>query len=75
MGLSSSCQTVSSSLEWACKYKLGIKYMLHVLDNFLFINTNTANCLKYLNSSTKHVQGRILLASNKTVSPAQALTL
>ena len=40
MGCSISCaifEAFSSAMEWVAKNKLGIPYMTHVLDNFLFI--------------------------------------
>lgn len=42
MGASSSCAIFdhfSTSLEWICKSRLGIPYVLHILDDFLFTGT------------------------------------
>ena len=52
MGASSSCaifETFSSSLQWISNIKLGIRHMLHILDDFLFFGVrDSATCQESL---------------------------
>ena len=47
MGLASSCKTfeaLSTAVQWTAQNKLGISYMLHLLDDFLIISGSHEQC-------------------------------
>ena len=51
MGLSSSCKTfeaLSTAIQWIAQTKLGISYMLHLLDDFLIISRSHEQCSREL---------------------------
>ena len=51
MGFSSPCltfQTFSSALKWIAQSKFKIDHILHLLDDFLFIESSQFNCQKTL---------------------------
>ena len=53
MGCSSSCHTFecfSTALEWVAQNKLGIQYILHILDDFLIIARTAGLCEAQLTS-------------------------
>ena len=53
MGCSSSCRTFewfSTALEWVAQNKLGIQYILHILDDFLIIAHTAGLCEAQLTS-------------------------
>ena len=46
-GCRTSCKNFekfSRALQWICKNKLGIKFMLHVLDDFMFLSIDEETC-------------------------------
>lgn len=53
MGLAESCrifEEFSTSLEWAAKSKLGITEVIHVLDDYLFLEKSQNRCSESLQS-------------------------
>ena len=74
MGARSSCQLFekfSTSLEFIAK-KLGVKFMLHYLDDFIFLNHSYDKCLEDLNLFLKICNDiRVPLAPEKTILPVQ----
>ena len=51
MGLSSSCKTLealSTAVQWTAQTKLGISYILHLLDDFLIISGSHEQCSREL---------------------------
>ena len=51
MGLASSCKTfeaLSTAVQWIAQSKLGISYMLHLLDDFLIISGSHEQCYREL---------------------------
>ena len=78
MGLSASCQIFerfSSALQWVSQYIGGVQHMLHILDDFLFINQDHQSCQNDLNSFMQicHRLG-VPLAGEKTEGPSTTLT-
>mgnify|MGYP001553745544 CR=1 FL=1 len=77
-GLSCSCQIFerfSKALEWILTTKLGVKHVIHFLDDFLFIAPSFSECSKYLSTFIAlcdHLG--IPIAHDKTVSPTHSLT-
>ena len=73
-GCASSCKTFemfSTALEWILKRKYGVKYCLHVLDDFLFLGKSYEECAKYLfawESLCKVLS--VPLAPGKTMGPS-----
>lgn len=52
-GTSSSChlfEASSTALEWIALHKLGCAAVVHILDDFLFINSSEESCTKDLNA-------------------------
>ena len=78
MGLSSSCQLferLSTALEWYLKHKLHISHVIHILDDFLFIDQHQELCSKSLHLFIKACQTMgIPIAHNKTFEPHTTLS-
>ena len=78
MGCRTSCkifESFSTALQWICKTKLNIHIMVHVLDDFLFINANHEGCSEALDKFKQLCADiGIPLAPEKTLGPAQVLT-
>lgn len=52
-GASSNCKTfelLSTALEWIAIHKLGCRAMVHILDDFLFIDKTYGECMQILRS-------------------------
>ena len=77
MGCSSSCQIfeeVSNALKWILEYKLGVKNVIKILDDFLFINNSKQECQNYLNKFCWLCREvGVPLAPHKTVNPTNDL--
>ena len=77
MGCSSSCKTfekVSTALEWICIHKLGIRSVVHVLDDFLFLARSKRECQQYLSSFLNLCSSLgVPIAPEKTKGPARVL--
>ena len=78
MGCSSSCRTFesfSTALEWIAQRKLGIKYILHILDDFLIIAGTSVLCQAQLNLFLKFCQVLgVPMAPEKTLGPLRVLS-
>lgn len=77
MGCSMSCklfESFSSALEWIAKNKLHIPYIIHVLDDFLFLAPTFESCKLALNSFLA-LCGNIgvPIAHEKTMGPSTCL--
>ncbi|XP_062590566.1 uncharacterized protein LOC134252145 isoform X1 [Saccostrea cucullata] len=77
MGCRTSCkifEEFSSAIEWIAKNKLGISAVVHILDDFLFIEHSKILCLRKF-SEFLDVCGNIgiPLAADKTVLPTQII--
>ena len=77
-GLASSCQIFerfSTALQWILQHKLGVKYVTHLLDDFLFMGVTYRDCSRSLNTflSLSEYLG-IPIAHDKTVLPTHELT-
>ena len=77
-GVSSSCQffeQISSALEWIAIEKIGCKAMVHILDDFLFIENTYSDCLQSLRSFLHMCSDiGILIADEKTHMPFTSMT-
>lgn len=77
MGLSESCkifEEFSSAIEWAITHKLGASGVVHVLDDFLFIEPNKLSCDRILSDFQNMCKMIGLpLAPDKTFGPEQIL--
>lgn len=77
MGCRSSCkifESFSRALQWICQNKLGIKIMVHVLDDFLLINFTDTGCQDDLDKFIKFcIDIGVPLAPEKTLGPYQVL--
>ena len=77
MGCSSSCQIfeeVANALKWILEYKLGVKSVIKILDDFLFINNSKQECQNYLNKFCWLCREvGVPLAPHKTVNPTNDL--
>ena len=76
-GCSSSCQifeAFANALEWILCNKFGVRYCLHVLDDFCFVAPTLFECQQYLNAwiSLCSVLG-VPLAEEKTCNPSQVM--
>lgn len=77
MGLSESCkifEEFSTALEWAAYHRLGASAVVHVLDDFLFIESTTeksASMLKKFKSMCEYVG--IPIAEEKTFGPSTVM--
>lgn len=73
MGCSMSCklfESFSSALEWIAKHKLDIPYIIHVLDDFLFIAQTFRECQGALHrflAMCDHIG--VPMAAEKTMGP------
>ena len=77
MGASSSCKTferIASALEWILKNKFGVKYCIHILDDFLMFAYSAISGQHYLNSWRKMCKmlGWII-AEDKTEGPGTCM--
>ena len=72
-GCASSCKTsemFSTALEWILKKKYGVKYCLHVLDDFLFLGKSYEEYTKYLSAWESLCKVlSVPLAAGKTMGP------
>lgn len=77
MGCASSCkifETFSSSVEWISLHKLGCAHVVHVLDDFLFIEKTAQATNKALSNFLQTCQEiGIPIATDKTFPPAQTM--
>lgn len=78
MGLSASCQVFekfSCAIQWVAQSHLSISHMLHILDDFLIIETSHGQCKEHLNNFI-HLCSEvgIPLAAEKTEGPSTTLT-
>lgn len=77
MGCSSSCaifEKFSTAIEWIAVHKLGIRNMVHVIDDFLIIAESEASCAEYLRRFQKFCgKVGIPLSPEKTFGPATML--
>ena len=77
MGSSISCslfERFSSALEWIAQHKLAIPASIHVLDDFLFINSTFSLCLGDMQRFQEMCSFLgVPLAPDKTVGPATCL--
>lgn len=78
MGCSSSCQIfeeLSTAMEWVARNKLQIPDIIHILDDFLIIDTSLDTCGSKLDKFLRfcHELG-VPMAEEKTVGPAHVLT-
>ena len=75
MGLSESCrifEELSCALEWAARHKLGLTEIVHVLDDFLFVEKTELGCDKSLKAFIEMCTFiGVPIASEKTFGPAQ----
>ena len=79
MGCSSSCaifEKFSTAIEWIAVHKLGIRIMVHVINDFLIIAESEASCVDCLRRFQKFCgKGGIPLSPKKTVGSATMLPL
>lgn len=77
MGLASSCktfETLSTAVQWIAQTKLGIRYMLHLLDDFLIISGSHEQCSRELSLFLELCSYLgIPMAPEKTVGPSTVL--
>ena len=77
MGCSSSCLTFekfSSALEWIAVQKLGCRGVVHILDDFLFVESTFKECEDSLNKFIAFCNSvGIPIAMDKTYSPNQIM--
>ena len=70
-----SFERLSTALQWICKNKLGIKFMLHVLDDFCFLSVDEKTCYEDLRKFIELCDDiGVPLAPDKTVWPAMIMT-
>ena len=78
MGLASSCKTfeaLSTAVQWTAQTKLGIRYMLHLLDDFLIISGSHEQCSRELSLFLELCSYLgIPMAPEKTVGPSTVLS-
>ena len=78
MGCSSSCaifEAFSDALHWIAEQKLHVSYIVHFLDDFLFLASSESKCLTDMRAFTalcSHIG--VPLAESKSVAPTTALT-
>ena len=72
-GARSSCkifETFSTAVEWIAKQKLGIKNILHILDDYMMISKSKEECLNNLKTFLKFCSDAgIPIANDKTLGP------
>lgn len=77
MGLAESCrifEEFSTSLEWAAKSKLGITEVIHVLDDYLFLEKSVNRCSESLQSFISMCNSiGVPIAADKTDGPHQEI--
>ena len=77
MGCSASCQifkTLSVALHWVANAKLGIRYMAHILDDFLILDSSKKACSDNLQSFVDMCsETGIPISQEKTFPPSQKL--
>ena len=78
MGCSSSCHTFecfSTALEWVAQNKLGIQYILYILDDFLIIPCTAGLCEVLLTSFLDFCKDwGVPMAPEKTIGPKTVLS-
>ena len=78
MGCSISCrifEAFSSALEWILVHKFNLNAVIHILDDFLFIEPSRLQCLAALDKFIWLAnQLGVPIAYDKTLGPAQVLT-
>ena len=78
MGFSSSCktfETFSTAIEWIVQQKLNVKYILHLLDDFLIVAPTKELCHHQLNLFLMLCSYLgIPMAPEKTIGPASTIT-
>jgi len=78
MGCASSCQIFelfSTGLEWIARQKLGIKHIIHILDDFLIIAPSLHECQKALDHLLELCKDiGVPMADEKTEGPSHVLT-
>lgn len=78
MGCSSSCrifERFSTAVQWIAQEKLGIKFMTHVLDDFLIVDKSATECRKKLETFlTVCADIGIPMAKDKTFGPDKIMT-
>ena len=78
MGLASSCktfETLSTAVQWIAQTKLGISYMLHLLDDFLIISGSHEQCSRELTLFLDLCSYLgIPMAPDKTIGPSTVLS-
>lgn len=78
MGLASSCKTfeaLSTAVQWIAQTKLGIRFMLHLLDDFLIISGSHEQCSRELSLFLELCSTLgIPMAPEKTVGPSTVLS-
>ena len=77
MGCSSSCaifEAFSTALEWLALHRLGASWVLHILDDFLFIAESEEKCQADLHSFLNLCEYLgVPIAEEKTVDPHTVL--
>ena len=78
MGLSSSCKTfeaLSTAIQWIAQTKLGISYMLHLLDDFLIISRFHEQCSRKLTLFLELCSYvGVPMSPDKTIGPSTVLS-
>jgi len=78
MGLASSCktfETLSTAVQWIAQTNLGIRYKLHLLDDFLIISGSHVECSRELSLFLELCSYLgIPIAPEKTVGPSIVLS-
>lgn len=77
MGCSSSCltfETFSSALEWVAIQKLGCRGVVHILDDFLFLEKSSEECQESLDKFLNFCSDvGVPIARDKTYCPSQVM--
>lgn len=77
MGCSSSCgifEKFSTALHWIMQHKFGVKHIVHVLDDFLFLGLSRGLCQQYLNAWKFLCRDLgVPLSPEKTEDPSQTM--
>ena len=77
MGAKSSCaifESFSSAIEWIMRHKLGIKNVVHILDDFLILNVGKKNCKNSLNKFLEFcLEVGIPISTEKTLGPCNII--
>ena len=79
MGCSSSCLTFevfSTAVQWILKNHFCVKFISHILDDFMFFAPTKEQCLQYLNAFQSLASDiNLPLNHDKTVAPTQCAVL